>query len=234
MTHRYDLGARLTGIYRIRDAGDLWIMKGDLICSIRALEITYTASCGLDAAVDVGRISVRFRKHRASRHYSGAHNIYLAAASLHPTSTHNNDSFAPLSVSVRASTHDTITNLRSMDKMDKDEETTNAMLTDMANNVVDEVVKHAITKAALDIIWNVVDIMLETNSTITELKKTITENLMTSINARVEGLVDEHVNKSLEAARTKAALQAELEMVSPVLPLRERSTTDLRPGQEVL
>ena len=57
---------------------------------------------------------------------------------------------------------------------------------------------------------------------------------LASINARVEGLVDEHVNKSLEAARTKAALQAELEMASPMLPLRERSTIDLRLGQEVL
>lgn len=81
---------------------------------------------------------------------------------------------------------------------------------------VDEVVKHAITSVALDIIWNVVDLMLESDSTISELRSTITNNLITSINSRVEALVDENVDQSLKVARAKAVLQAKLEMVSPV------------------
>lgn len=231
LTHRYDLEARLTSTYRIRDAGDLWVMEEDLICSIKAPKITYTAYCGLDAALDVDRISVRFRNHWASRHFTGAHNIYSTAASLHPTSTHKNDCSYIRKVSISISTNGIIANSRSMNK---DEETNNAVVTDMVNSAMDEVVKHAITTVASDVICNVVDIMVEGNSTITELKKTLNKDLMTRMDARVEALVDEHVNKSLQAARTKAALQAELEMVSFVLSLRDRSTTDLHPGRKDL
>lgn len=87
LTHRYVLEGMIAGTYGIRDVGDLWDMRGDLVCSIRAPKITHTASRGLDAGVDVGSISVRFRNHWASRHYTGAHNIYLAADSLHPIIT---------------------------------------------------------------------------------------------------------------------------------------------------
>jgi len=239
LTHRYDPEARLTDTYRIRTAGDLWVMKGDLICRIRAPKITHTASCGLDAAVDVGRISFGFRNHWTSRHFTGAHNIYFAAASFHLTSTHNNDSSALRRVSIRASTHGTIANPKSMDKHN---DMANAKMTDMAtakmpdmiNNPIDEVVKHAITNSVMDIICNVVDIMVETNSPMPLLKKTMTKDLMTSIDARVEALVDEHVNNSLEGARTKAALEAELEMVSLMLFLSGRSRTDHFLGQETV
>jgi len=206
-------------------------MKGDLICRTRAPKITHTASCGLDAAVDVGRISVRFRNHWTSRHFTGAHNIYFAAASLHLTSTHNNDSSALRRVGIKASTHGTIANPRSMDKHN---DMANAKMPDMVNNSVDEIVKHAITNSVMDIICNVVDIMVETNSPMPLLKKTITKDLMTSVNARVEALINEHVNISFEAARTKAALEAKLEMVSLMLFLSGRSRTDHCSGQETV
>ncbi|KEQ70476.1 hypothetical protein M436DRAFT_66384 [Aureobasidium namibiae CBS 147.97] len=109
----------------------------------------------------------------------------------------------------------------------------NAKMPDIMNNPIDEVVKHAITNSVMDIICNVVDIMVETNSPMPVLKKTMTKDLMTSINARVEALVDEHVNQSLEAARTKAALEAELEMAKKLSAIRAAIVKDLEDHLEL-
>lgn len=101
--------------------------------------------------------------------------------------------------------------------MDKGEKMTNAMISDEANDVIDEAVKHAITQSAMTIVYEVVQGMLKTDPNVSALKEKIKHDLIKVINTRVEVLINESVNKSDERSITKAALQAKLEMVSFVL-----------------
>ena len=118
--------------------------------------------------------------------------------------------------------------------MDKEEEFTDAMRDDMITGMVDKAVKHAVTTAAVTIIYKVVHNMLKTDPTVSGLKETIKRDLMKSVNTKIEMLVNERTRKSNEDALTKASLQTELEMVGFVFRLCDRSTTDFRPGQEAL
>jgi hypothetical protein len=162
----------------------------------------------------VGLISVWFRNYWTSYHLTGVHSKRSSTAFFHPTLTRNTDFFAHRKVRTRLSTRDDVANPRSMDKGEK---MTDAMISDEANNVIDEAVKHAITQSSMTIVYEVVQGMLKTDPTVSALKEVIKHDLIKVINTRVQVLINERVNKSDEGTITKAALQAKLEMVSFVL-----------------
>jgi hypothetical protein len=118
--------------------------------------------------------------------------------------------------------------------MDKGQKMTDAMISDEANDVIDEAVKHAVTQSAMTIVYEVVQGMLKTDPTVSALKEVIKHDLDKVINTRVEALIKERANKSNEDTLSKTALQTELEMVSFVLPLCDCFTADLRLGEETL
>jgi hypothetical protein len=118
--------------------------------------------------------------------------------------------------------------------MNYEEEWTDAMIDKIINHTVDEAVKVAVTRSAMEIISEVVYDMLKTDPSVSAFKETVRRDVFDAINTKIEAHVNERINKTVEQALVQAGLQAELEMVSFVLHLYEFLTTDLHLGQEGL
>lgn len=105
-----------------------------------------------------------------------------------------------------------------------------AMVTDTVNDCVNKAVKHAVTKRTIEIIVEAVNDMLKNDSAVSALKETAKVAVVNSLNPKIEVVVNERIEKAVGEALTKAALQAELEMVSSVINLSDPLTINQHLG----